>query len=78
MGKLIKHLVIALLTAFVVGLLIGTVLRLKLEAPPQYIGQRAGPGEGQHLSRCHSTSPTPALLFSSRAKTKSRSESRLT
>ncbi len=77
-AKLLKHIVIALLMAFGLGLAVGTAVRLRLEAPTRYIGLHAIGADDQRLSRCHSTSPIPPRAFSSRAKTKSRSESRLT
>lgn len=78
--KLIRAILLSLLLSLLVGLVIGTVIRLRLDRPVRYIGALdAGLDSGsQPLRLVHSTSPTPARAFSSRAKTKSRSESRLT
>jgi hypothetical protein len=77
--KLLRAILLSLLFSLLVGLVIGTVIRLKLERPVRYIGALdAGLDSGSQPPRLvHSTSPTPARAFSSRANTKSRSDSRL-
>ncbi len=73
--RLLRKLLLALLLSLGIGLLIGTWIRLRLERPVRYIGSHP-PAAAPYFRPVHSTSGTPARAFSSRAITKSRSESR--
>ncbi len=73
--SLLRKLLLALLLSLGIGLLVGSLIRWRLERPVRYIGSLR-PTAPPYSLAVHSTSGTPARAFSSRAITKSRSESR--
>jgi len=85
--KILRHILLMLLLSLLIGFMIGTIIRMRLAGPEFYmsaVDERSGAGSTgdgaaqPELRPLHSTSGTPARAFSSRASTKSRSDSRLT